>query len=168
MPAPRQALKSVALAIALAVALPAVASAADTRSPSIPGSLRTTAATANSLSVTWNASTDNVGVTGYRGYRNGTLVDSTTGRTYTLTDLKCATRYIIMVVARDAAGNKSLPAVLFASTAACPPATPPCPTPATVFALVLEHKITYGCNWPEGFFAKQALQSIRSYLASRG
>jgi hypothetical protein len=157
-----------ALAVALALALPALASAADNKSPSIPGGLKTTSVSASSMAVTWNAATDNVGVTGYRVYRNGTLVDSPAGRSLTLAGLKCATRYIVMVVARDAAGNKSLPAVLFASTAACAPATPPCPTPATVFALVLEHKISYGCNWPEGFFAKQALQSIRSYLSSRG
>jgi hypothetical protein len=118
--------------------------------------------------LTWNASTDNVGVTGYRVYRNGTLADSPTGRTSMLTGLKCATRYIVMVTARDAAGNKSLPAVLFVSTAPCPPATPPCPSPSTVLALLLEHKITYGCNWPDGWAGRQAIQSIRGYLASRG
>jgi hypothetical protein len=168
MPGPGQVVKSLVLAAAFALAVPAASFAADTKSPSIPESLRTTSVTANSLSIAWNASSDNVGVIGYRVYRNGTLVASPTARTATLTGLMCATRYIVSVTARDAAGNKSLPAVLFASTAPCAPATPTCPTPATVFGLLLEHKITYGCNWPDGWAARQALQSIRIYLGSRG
>jgi hypothetical protein len=73
-----------------------------------------------------------------------------------------------MVSAKDAAGNKSLPAVAFVSTSACAPATPPCPTPATVLGLLLEHKLSYGCAWPDGWAAKQAIQSIRVFLAGRG
>ncbi|MFD1933177.1 carbohydrate-binding protein, partial [Nonomuraea mangrovi] len=36
----------------------------DTSAPSVPGNLRSTGVTANSVSLAWNASTDNVGVTG--------------------------------------------------------------------------------------------------------
>ncbi len=44
---------------------------ADTQPPTVPGGLRVTAATATSITVAWTASTDNVGVTGYRLYLNG-------------------------------------------------------------------------------------------------
>lgn len=43
-----------------------------------------------------------------------------------------------------------------------------CPTPANVFALILEHKLSYGpCEWPDGWAARDALRSIRGYLAAR-
>ena len=155
------------VAAALLLSLPAAALAADTKPPSVPKNLRVLATTDTSLKVAWDASTDNVGVVGYRVFRNGTLVASPTVREATLTGLKCATDYIIMVSARDAAGNKSLPAVKFTTTAACPPATPPCPTPSTVLGLLLEHKLQYGCLWPDGWAAKQAVQSIRFFLAGR-
>ena len=48
---------------------------ADTTPPSAPGNLRVTGTTASSVSLAWNAATDNVGVTGYDVYRGGTAVD---------------------------------------------------------------------------------------------
>ena len=51
--------------------------------------------------------TDNVGVTGYRIYRNGTRVATTTSTSYTVTGLACNTSYTIGLTAIDAAGNES-------------------------------------------------------------
>ena len=51
---------------------------ADTQAPSIPQGMAWTTKTQTGIGVRWNASTDNVGVTGYRLYRNGTLVGTTT------------------------------------------------------------------------------------------
>jgi Fibronectin type III domain len=145
------------------------ASAADNSRPSKPSGLAKTGATETTVSLSWRASTDNVGVKGYRIFRNGTLAGSvTSGTTYVLTGLHCNTTYIVMVSAYDAAGNKSLPAAIFAKTAACGSDEPPCPTPSTVFRLLLEHQIQYGCTWPGGIYAKQALQSVRIMLAGRG
>ncbi|MFC0097855.1 proprotein convertase P-domain-containing protein [Micromonospora marina] len=79
----------------------------DTQAPSVPGNLRTTGVTSTSVSLAWNASTDNVGVTGYDVYRGATLATSTAGTTATLTGLTPATSYQITVRARDAAGNVS-------------------------------------------------------------
>ncbi|GAA1715774.1 hypothetical protein GCM10009745_75240 [Kribbella yunnanensis] len=79
----------------------------DTTAPSTPSSLRATATTSNSASLTWNASTDNVGVTGYDVLRNGTVVGTSTGTTYTDTGLTAATTYSYTVRATDAAGNQS-------------------------------------------------------------
>jgi hypothetical protein len=119
------------------------------------------------MTFSWRASTDNVGVTGYRIFRNGSLAGSVTGLSYVMTGLHCGTTYIVMVSAKDAAGNKSLPAAIFAKTAACGSDEPPCPTPSTVFRLLLEHQIQYGCTWPGGVYAKQAVQSVRLMLAGR-
>ncbi|MEV0353591.1 carbohydrate-binding protein [Nonomuraea sp. NPDC050680] len=79
----------------------------DTTAPSVPGNLRSTGTTSSSVSLAWNASTDNVGVTGYNVYRGSTLVTTATGTTYTDGGLAASTGYTYTVRARDAAGNLS-------------------------------------------------------------
>ncbi|MDI9830765.1 glycoside hydrolase family 6 protein [Streptomyces sp. KAU_LT] len=80
----------------------------DTTAPTAPTGLRATAKTASSVSLAWTAATDDVGVTGYDVYRDGTRVGSTaTGTTYTDTGLSAAKTYSYTVRARDAAGNVS-------------------------------------------------------------
>ncbi|MGV9453024.1 glycoside hydrolase family 6 protein [Streptomyces sp. NPDC003635] len=80
----------------------------DTTAPTAPTGLQATAKTASSVSLAWTAATDNVGVTGYDVYRNGTRVGSpAAGTTYTDTGLSAATAYSYTVRARDAAGNVS-------------------------------------------------------------
>ena len=154
--------------LSCAVVLAGEAAAADNKRPTTPSSLKKDAATETTISLSWRGSTDNVGVKGYRVYRNGTYVGgTTTALTYVMTGLHCNTTYIVMVSAYDAAGNRSLPNAIFAKTGACGSDEPPCPTPSTVFSLLLEHKITYGCTWPGAIFAKQAVQSVRIMLAGR-
>ncbi|GAA3293790.1 hypothetical protein GCM10020295_16630 [Streptomyces cinereospinus] len=79
------------------------------RPPTAPAGLRATARTAGSVSLAWTAATDDVGVTGYDVYRDGTRVASTAGTATTFTDtgLSAATAYAYTVRARDAAGNVS-------------------------------------------------------------
>ncbi|HEX6685398.1 MAG TPA: cellulase family glycosylhydrolase [Candidatus Limnocylindrales bacterium] len=79
----------------------------DLTPPSTPGNVRVTGTTANSVSLAWNASTDNVSVSGYNVYRNGTVVGTPTGTTFTDTGLTAATTYSYTVRARDAAQNLS-------------------------------------------------------------
>jgi chitodextrinase len=65
--------------------------------------------TATSVSLSWNASSDNVGVTGYTVYRNGTPLGTTgsTATTYTDAAVAPSTSYSYTVDAFDAAGNHS-------------------------------------------------------------
>ncbi|MFI7421169.1 glycosyl hydrolase family 18 protein [Nonomuraea sp. NPDC049684] len=79
----------------------------DTTAPSVPGNLRSTGVTNTSVALAWDASTDNVAVTGYEVYRGGTLVTTVTGTTYNDTGLTASTAYSYTVRARDAAGNRS-------------------------------------------------------------
>jgi chitodextrinase len=84
-----------------------------------------TASTSTSISVSWAAATDNVGVTGYRVLRNGTAVANPTLTSYTFTALTCNTTYTLAVDAFDAAGNHSTATSLSGTTATCPDTTPP-------------------------------------------
>ncbi|WP_189242246.1 glycosyl hydrolase family 18 protein [Planobispora rosea] len=79
----------------------------DTEAPSVPGNLRAGTVTADSAELSWNASTDNVKVTGYEVYRGTTLVATVTGTGHTDTGLSPTTQYTYTVKARDAAGNRS-------------------------------------------------------------
>ena len=79
----------------------------DTTAPSIPASLASSNITSTSATVSWAASTDNVGVTGYKIFKNGTQVGTSTSTSYSLTGLTASTTYSITVQAYDAAGNSS-------------------------------------------------------------
>ena len=59
-----------------------ITSSADTAPPSVPGGLTATAASSSRINLDWSASTDNIGVTGYRVYRNGSQVGTATGTSY--------------------------------------------------------------------------------------
>jgi chitodextrinase len=100
----------------------------DTTAPSTPTNLTKTGSTQTSLALSWSASTDNVGVTGYTLYVNGAQVGTTTGTSMSATGLACSTTYTVSVDAFDAAGNHSAKASISTSTAACadtaPPSTP--------------------------------------------
>jgi chitodextrinase len=79
----------------------------DTTAPSVPANLAVTGVTNSSASLSWSPSTDNVGVSGYRVYRNGTQVGTTAGTSFTDSGLSASTRYTYTVAAYDAAGNVS-------------------------------------------------------------
>ncbi|WP_431681802.1 glycoside hydrolase family 6 protein [Kitasatospora sp. KL5] len=79
----------------------------DTQAPTVPSGLTSPAKTSGSVSLSWTASTDNVGVTGYDVYRGTTLVGSTATTSFTDTGLTASTAYSYTVKAKDAAGNVS-------------------------------------------------------------
>ena len=80
----------------------------DTESPSTPLNLVATMVTETSVSLSWNPSTDNEGVIGYRLFTGSTAsADIITGTTISLSDLSENTAYSFYVIALDAAGNES-------------------------------------------------------------
>ena len=79
----------------------------DTTAPSAPGNPRAPAPPSSSVSLAWDASTDNVGVTGYEVYNGTALATTVTGTTATVTGLKPDNDYTFTIKAKDAAGNAS-------------------------------------------------------------
>ncbi|MER5454340.1 glycoside hydrolase family 9 protein [Micromonospora sp. NPDC002389] len=113
----------------------------DTVAPTAPGAVTVSGITATGATLTWGAATDNVGVTGYRIYRDDVLVTTVTGTTYAATGLTAQTTYRFHVVAVDAGGNVSPPTAKVSVTTSAPLPTMPC-------------RVTYGTNdWGTGFTA---------------
>ena len=81
--------------------------APDTTAPTAP-TLSASGTTASSTNLSWTGATDNVGVTSYDVYRNGTFLASTAATTYAVTGLTASTAYTFYVIAKDAAGNASV------------------------------------------------------------
>ncbi len=102
--------------VGTSTAVTATVQNADIQAPSVPGSLRTTANSLTGITLAWNASTDNIGVTGYRVQRNGTTIATVTTLAYADTGLASGTSYTYTVTALDAANNTSTAATLSAST----------------------------------------------------
>jgi endonuclease I/chitodextrinase len=80
----------------------------DTQAPTTVTNLAIPSKTTNSISLTWNASTDNVAVTSYDVYMNGSLKSNVTSTSTTITGLNPSTSYSFYVKAKDAAGNASV------------------------------------------------------------
>jgi chitodextrinase len=99
---------------------------ADTVPPSVPSGFAVSGVTATSVALTWTASTDNTGVAGYKVYRDGAVIATTTQTDFTDLGRAPSTAYLYEVEAFDAAGNDSPHALVGATTAADlqPPTTP--------------------------------------------
>jgi fibronectin type 3 domain-containing protein len=118
----------------------------DTQAPSVPTGVAASAISHALVRVTWNASSDNVGVTSYRIYRNGsgTALATVSGSTLSFDDATVApsTAYLYRVDAVDAAGNAS--ARSGPSNSVTTPATPdtqPPTTPTGVAATAISHSL---------------------------
>lgn len=81
----------------------------DTVVPSAPSGLTASAASTSQVALSWNASTDSggSGLAGYRIYRGGTQITSTSGTSYSDSGLAAATAYCYTVAAYDNVGNTS-------------------------------------------------------------
>ena len=93
------------------------ASAADVSAPTAPGNLAVGNLGQTSLRLSWQVASDNVRVTGYRISRDGVVLATTTSLSYDDSGLVAGTQYEYTVVALDAAGNESVPAMVSATTA---------------------------------------------------
>ena len=80
---------------------------ADSQAPSSPSNLTLGTVTSSSIALSWTASTDNIGVSGYDVYMNSTLKTSTVGTSVTINSLTPSTTYNFYIIAKDAAGNTS-------------------------------------------------------------
>jgi len=102
-----------------------VTTLADITKPIVPTGLSAADVTFNSFTLTWNASTDNVGVISYEVYRNNVLIGSPSAPSYAVGSLVPSTLSSMRVKARDAAGNISGYSAILAVTTSAPPNVPP-------------------------------------------
>ncbi|GKS14657.1 chitin-binding protein [Paenibacillus chitinolyticus] len=134
-----------------AVTFKTTAAAADTTAPTAPSGLQVVGSpTSSSVSLKWGASTDNVGVTGYRVYQGAALVKSVSGTTLdtVISGLSASTAYTYTVRAFDAAGNESADSNAVSATTSAPSAAAPwAPNTAyTTGTLVTYNGSTYECR----------------------
>jgi len=79
----------------------------DNDPPSTPTNLTASNTTPTTTDFAWNASTDNIGVTGYTVFQDGVNIGTASTTSFTVTGLTPSTSYNFFVVANDAAGNQS-------------------------------------------------------------
>jgi chitodextrinase len=85
--------------------LPVTTAIHDITPPSKPTNLRATTITHTSVTLQWNAASDNVGVIGYEVYIGGVWFTFVPGTTHTVKEMAEGATYIFKVRAMDAAGN---------------------------------------------------------------
>jgi len=106
----------------------------DTQAPSTPTGLLGSTISQTQINLTWIASTDNVGVVGYRIYRNSAQIGTATTAMYSDTGLIGGTTYLYSVSAYDAAGNVSAKSLAFSARTSSTVSPPPAPTGLTAIA----------------------------------
>ena len=79
----------------------------DTEAPTAPTNLVTSSITESTVDLSWNDSSDNIGVSGYDVYQGATKIATVTSNTFQVTGLTHSTSYNFSVIAKDAAGNES-------------------------------------------------------------
>ena len=98
------------------------ASPGDTTAPTSPGTPVANAVSPTRVELSWPGSTDNVGVTGYRIYRDGTAIATSATNSYADTTVAAGSTHTYAITAYDAAGNESAKSV--AATITTPTSTP--------------------------------------------
>ncbi len=117
----------------------------DTTAPSMPTGLVATYTSSTQILLFWNGSTDNVGVAGYKIYRNGTLISTLSSvLSYSDTGLSPNVSYSYTVVAYDSAGNTSSYSNAFNITIPSPPDVQP---PATTQTAVDDYVWVANCGY---------------------
>lgn len=101
----------------------------DSLAPTVPTVLTAIVMSSSQINLSWGASNDNIGVTGYRIYRDGSAIKTSTQTYYSNIGLTESTKYSYTVTARDAAGNESehsdqASATTYADPSNLPPAAP--------------------------------------------
>jgi chitodextrinase len=108
----------------------------DTTPPSTPTNLAASAVSSTALTLSWTASTDDVGVAGYNVYSGSTLVTTAAASPVTLSSLTPNTTYSFTLKAKDGAGNLSAAtAALNVTTLALDTTPPSAPTSLTASSI---------------------------------
>ena len=116
----------------------ASAAPTDTSAPTAPGSLVGSAGDAQ-VSLSWSASSDNVGVAGYRVFRDGLQVAQSSATSFTDSGLANGTSYSYYVVAFDAAGNVSAAS----NTVSATPAATTSPSSSYDSTVLTDHPVAF-------------------------
>jgi hypothetical protein len=106
------------------VAFKVDANAPDTTPPSTPTALSQVPVSTSQIDLKWNPSTDDVGITGYKVFRNGTQIATSTTASYSDTGLAALATYSYTVSAFDAAGNDSPKSAVVSATTIADPIAP--------------------------------------------
>ncbi|MDP8218347.1 MAG: Ig-like domain repeat protein, partial [Candidatus Theseobacter exili] len=109
----------------------------DTNAPSIPNKLKAKALSPVEIYLNWNKSTDDTGVSGYLIYRNGNILTTITGTSYSDKGLSPSTQYEYNVSAFDETGNESKPSVSINIITPKPPDTLGPTVPKNIMASVI-------------------------------
>jgi hypothetical protein len=113
-----------------------------TSAPSIPKKLSASVISSSQINLSWSASTGDVGVAGYKTYRNGTQIAITPSASYQDTSVAPSTTYTYAVAAYDTAGNtSSLSASASATTQSATAFSPPS-SGSNITSLTLTSPIT--------------------------
>jgi chitodextrinase len=122
----------------------------DSQKPTAPTDLASSEITETSVKLTWTASTDNVGVTGYEVWQNGTKIADELTTSYTVQGLTAATLYTFSVRAVDAVSNYSEATTgLEVTTASPPPVDAEAPTAPTDLASSEVTETSVKLTWTE-------------------
>ncbi|HXI85500.1 MAG TPA: fibronectin type III domain-containing protein, partial [Verrucomicrobiae bacterium] len=117
------------------VATYTVTQAVDTTAPTVPTGLTPSVISSSQINLSWSASTDTggSGLAGYKIYRSGVLITTTTATSYSNTGLAGSTTYSFTVAAYDNAGNISAQSTTVSATtpAAADTTAPSVPTGLT-------------------------------------
>ena len=123
-----------------------VSVSSDSEAPSIPTNVSVVFYSSSEVLISWTASNDNIGVTGYKILRNGVQIGETTTSVYSDTNLVANTMYAYAVAAYDATGNSSAWSQTTSLTTQSPSDVT---TYATTFPLA-ENPISEGGRWING------------------
>lgn len=132
----------------------------DTPAPSAPGDLISTGQTGTSVSLSWNPSTNNVGVTAYEVYNGDSLAATVTNTSATVTDLTANTTYTFTVRAIDASGNRSEASNAVTVTTDSDSSQP---SPATPWAPGISYKIG-----EEVIYDGETYQCLQEHISMAG
>jgi chitodextrinase len=127
----------------------ASAGSSDTIPPTAPANATATPSGSSQVDLSWTASTDNVGVTGYRVERcqgasctSFSQIASVSGTSYSDTGLAASTTYSYRVRASDAAGNLSAYSNVASATTQSPADTTPPTAPTNLIAAPIQGQIS--------------------------